>query len=38
MINKSDPFVMAAKDWITDPGALPPVTYADIINHLIYGL
>lgn len=37
-INNIDPYDLAAQDWITDPDALPPLTYLDIVNYLVFGL
>lgn len=36
--NNTDPYVVAAKDWITDSDALPPLTCPDIVNDLFCGL
>ncbi|KAK7151618.1 hypothetical protein R3I94_008072 [Phoxinus phoxinus] len=38
LINQVDPYDLVAQDWITDPDALPPLTYPDIINYLVFGL
>ncbi len=37
-INGVDPNVLTTKDWIQDPDALPPLTYPDIVNYLVFGL
>lgn len=37
-INNVNPYYLAFQDWITDPDALPPLTYLDIANYLIFGL
>ena len=29
---------MTSKDWIQDPDLLPPLTYPDIVNYLVFGL
>jgi len=33
-----DPYDLAAQNWITDPDALPPLTYPDIVNDLVFEL
>lgn len=37
-INGIDPYDLAAQDWTQDPDALPPLTYLDVVNYLIFGL
>ena len=37
-INNVDPYNLTAKDRIQDPDALPPLTYPDIVNYLVFGL
>ncbi len=37
-IKNTDPYDLAGQDWITDPDALPPFTYPDIVEYLAFGL
>ncbi|XP_016366014.1 uncharacterized protein LOC107706719 [Sinocyclocheilus rhinocerous] len=37
-INDVDPYELPAPEWISDPEALPPLTYPDIVNYLVFGL
>ncbi|XP_049459045.1 uncharacterized protein LOC125905196 [Epinephelus fuscoguttatus] len=38
MLNNVDPYDITAKDWSQDPAVLPPLTYPDIVNYLVFGL
>lgn len=37
-INQIDPYELPAGDWSNDLNALPPCTYMDMVNYLVYGV
>ncbi|XP_041952352.1 uncharacterized protein LOC121712273 isoform X2 [Alosa sapidissima] len=37
-INQIDPYELSAGEWSRDMNALPPCTYMDMVNYLVYGV
>ena len=37
-INQIDPYELSAFSWSRDMNALPPCTYIDMVNYLVYGV
>ncbi|KAK9958524.1 hypothetical protein ABG768_008314 [Culter alburnus] len=37
-INTIDPYDLPVTEWTKNPEALPPLTYPDIVNYLVYGI